>query len=136
MVPAFRSWRLSAVVIAVLACGGGGGGGGSNPPTAPTPPSGPSAPSTASFAMSSGLDAYGYETNAFSPASVTIARNGTVTWVNSTGVSHNVTFSTAGAPANIASHSTGSNARTFATAGTFSFGCTNHPGMTGSVVVE
>jgi hypothetical protein len=27
MVPAFRSWRLSAVVIAILACGGGGGGG-------------------------------------------------------------------------------------------------------------
>lgn len=135
MVPAFRSWRLSAVVIAILACGGGGGGGG-NPPTAPTPPSGPSAPSTGSFSMSSGADPYGYETNAFSPTSVTIARNGTVTWVNSTGVSHNVTFSTAGAPANIPNHSAGSNARAFATAGTFNFGCTNHPGMTGSVVVQ
>lgn len=136
MVPAFRSWRLSAAVLVVLACGGGGGGGGGNPPTGPTPPSGPSAPSTASVAMSSGTDPYGAETNTFTPTSVTIARNGSVTWTNSTGVTHNVTFTTAGAPANIPNHTSGSNSRTFATAGTFAFNCSNHAGMSGSVAVQ
>lgn len=86
--------------------------------------------------MSSGTDPYGYQTNAFTPTSVTIARNGSVTWTNSTGVSHNVTFTTAGAPANIADHTSGTNARTFATTGTFSFNCTNHAGMSGSVTVQ
>lgn len=135
MVPAFRSWRLSAAALVFLACGGGGGGG-SNPPTAPTPPSGPSAPSTGSFAMTTGLDAYGSATNLFTPTSVTIARNGTVTWTNSTGVTHNVTFTTAGAPANIPNHTSGSNSRTFASVGTFGFQCSNHAGMSGSVTVQ
>ncbi|MBA3578759.1 MAG: hypothetical protein H0W42_02130 [Gemmatimonadaceae bacterium] len=134
MVPAFRSWRLAVAVVASLACGGGGGGGGS--PTAPTPP-GPGSPSTsASVAMGGGLDSYGYEVNAFAPSTVIIARNGTVTWSNPTGRMHNVTFSTAGAPANIADHGSGTNARTFATAGTFGFQCTNHSSMTGSVTVQ
>lgn len=135
MVPTFRSWRLAGVLVAALACGGGGGGGGQTP-TGPTPPSGPSNPSTASISMSSGLDAYGYEANSFSPSSVTIARNGSVTWINSTGVDHNVTFSGSGAPANIATHKTGSNSRTFASAGTFGFQCSVHSTMSGSVTVQ
>lgn len=135
MVPAFRSCRLAAVLVFALACGGGGGGGGiTNPP--PPPPSGPSNPSTASVNMTSATDAYGYQNNAFSPVSVTIARNGSVTWVNNTSVAHSVTFGTAGAPANIPSHAVGTNSRTFPTAGTFNYVCDNHAGMTGSVTVQ
>jgi plastocyanin len=86
--------------------------------------------------MSTTYDQVYGESNTFSPAAVTIARNGTVTWTNATGTAHNVTFAGTGAPANIANYSTGSNARTFATAGTFSYQCTNHSGMTGSVTVQ
>ena len=137
MVPAFRSCRWAAVLVLALACGGGGGGGGggiTNPP--PPPPSGPSNPSTASVNMTSSTDAYGYESNAFNPVSVTIARNGTVSWVNNTSVAHSVSFTTSGAPANIPSHTMAVNSRTFPTAGTFNYMCSNHPAMTGSVVVD
>lgn len=137
MASAFRAWPLAAAVLVSLACGGGGGaggGGGNGNPTGPTP--GPSVPSSASVSMSSSTDGYGYETNTFSPTSVTVARNGTVTWVNTSGVSHNVTFSTPGAPANIPNHVTGTNARTFASTGTFSYQCGNHAGMNGAVTVQ
>lgn len=130
MIPAHRSWRLLAAFVAI-ACGGSGG------PTSPTnrnEPGGP--PLTASVAMRTTFDGVYGESNSFSPTSVTIARTGTVTWTNETGIAHNVTFSGTGAPANIGNHSSGSNARTFSNAGTFSYQCTNHSGMTGSVTVQ
>lgn len=75
--------------------------------------------------------------NAFSPPQVDLTVGGTVTW-QFTGVnSHNVTFgATAGAPANIPNQTTGSVSRTFNTVGTFSYNCTNHAGMTGTVIVH
>ena len=73
--------------------------------------------------------------SSFSPASVSVFPGGTVTWNNSSGVTHNVTFSSASAPANIPNHSTGSSARDFPTAGTFNYQCTLHSGMTGRVTV-
>lgn len=73
----------------------------------------------------------------FAPASVTIAANGTVTWNNTSGITHNVTFTAAtGVPSDISDHSSGTNQRTFGTAGTFAFRCTLHGGMNGSVVVQ
>ncbi|MBA3578757.1 MAG: hypothetical protein H0W42_02120 [Gemmatimonadaceae bacterium] len=73
----------------------------------------------------------------FLPSSVSITRSGTVTWNNTSGVTHNVTFAaTTGAPANIGDHTSGSNARTFNTSGTFSYNCTLHLGMAGSVAVQ
>ena len=73
----------------------------------------------------------------FSPANVTIARTGEVTW--QLGATHNVTFAaTAGAPANIGTCAAGTctTARTFNTAGAFDYQCTNHAGMTGTVTVQ
>jgi plastocyanin len=117
--------RLSWLLLAVCACGGGGNGGTGT--TGPTGPTGP-APSSASFTMAA---------ETFSPTQVTIARNGTVTWNNTSGVVHNVTFdATTGAPANIPDHSSGSNQRTFSVSGTFPFQCTLHAGMTGQVGVQ
>lgn len=73
----------------------------------------------------------------FSPTSVSITRNGTVTWNNTSGISHNVTFSAGtGVPANIGNHTSGTNQRTFGTSGTFAYTCTNHGGMNGSVSVQ
>lgn len=127
MVSSIRSWSLRAMVAgAVLACGGGGDGGGitnPNPNPTPNPPS-----ATASVTLGAA---------SFSPSSVTLSRNGTVTWNNTSGVTHNVTFAgVTGAPSNVGDHSSGSNARSFGTAGTFSYSCTLHGGMNGSVVVQ
>jgi len=82
-------------------------------------------------------DGYGYAVYSFAPASVTITKGGTVTWTNEAGTTpHNVTFSSTGAPANIANFTTGSSARTFPNVGTFSYQCTNHAGMSGTVTVQ
>ncbi|MGK2961327.1 MAG: cupredoxin domain-containing protein, partial [Gemmatimonadaceae bacterium] len=74
--------------------------------------------------------------SSFSPPGLTIQRTGTVRWSNESGLVHNVTFSTAGSPDNIPDHSSGTNDRSFPTAGTFSYSCTNHAGMNGSVTVQ
>lgn len=131
MIPAHRPWQVLVAFVAIAACGGGGG------PTDPPGPPGPPAPSlTASVSMSTTSDPLYGVSGAFSPTSVTIARTGTVTWINATGTAHNVTFAGSGAPANIADHTSGSNVRTFANAGSFSYQCTNHAGMTGTVTVQ
>ena len=72
--------------------------------------------------------------NAFNPQTVAVTRTGSVTW--NFAALHNVTFaSTAGAPANIPDKATGTEARQFNTTGTYSYQCTIHPGMQGTVVV-
>ena len=112
---AFRSMSLAAVLAgALLACGDDDD---------------PAGPGQGGNSVSMGADT-------FSPASITVDRNESVTWTNSSGVLHNVTFTTNGSPANIADHTSGSNARAFPTAGTFSYNCTNHAGMNGSVTVQ
>jgi plastocyanin len=76
-------------------------------------------------------------TIAFSPPTVTIAPGGSVTWQIS-GATHNVTFDGA-APTggNVGDTQPGGSAtRTFSTAGTYSYHCTRHNGMTGRVVVQ
>jgi plastocyanin len=113
----------SAVAVLVAACGGSSTDPGSsgNPGGAP--------PMAATVSATSA--------NAFSPASVAIGVGGTVTF-SFGDVAHNVFFdnSPAGAPDSIP----GANAnitmtRTFATPGTFEFGCHLHPGMKGTVRV-
>jgi len=74
--------------------------------------------------------------NSFTPDSVLIALNGSVTWHWATSVTHNVTFTAVtGAPANIPNTSSGSPSRQFMTAGTFNYHCTIHAGMSGKVGV-
>jgi plastocyanin len=73
----------------------------------------------------------------FSPDTVKIAANGTVTWTFPGPETHNVTFD--GAPpagGNIADRNSGSEARTFANVGRSSYRCTRHAGMNGAVVVR
>jgi plastocyanin len=69
---------------------------------------------------------------------VTIATGGTVIWQFTGSNRHNVTFSGA-APTggNIPDTDAGGTAsRTFPTAGTYSYSCTRHSGMNGTVVVQ
>ena len=67
--------------------------------------------------MTASDDSYGYATFSFSPSTVTITKGGTVTWTNKAGTAHNVTFTTTGSPTNIGNFTSGSNSRTFDTAG-------------------
>ncbi|PYP54874.1 MAG: hypothetical protein DMD40_15405 [Gemmatimonadetes bacterium] len=75
--------------------------------------------------------------NSFTPSAVTVPLHATVTWSWQGSNIHNVTFTAAtGVPANIPNRTSGDVGRTFDTAGTFQFRCTNHVGMTGSVTVN
>jgi plastocyanin len=75
--------------------------------------------------------------NSFTPNAITVPLGSTVTWQwQGTTAAHNVTFAaTPGAPADVGNMTSGSAQRTFNTAGTFNYQCTNHVGMTASVTV-
>lgn len=119
-----RLTRLIPIVAILAACGGGGNGGGSQGP--PTGPPSPPPPGTVILQAAS-----------FNPTSIQTTVGGTITWSNTSGIVHNVTFEPGtGAPSNIPDHSSGSNQRTFNTAGNFAYSCTIHPGMDGQVVVQ
>jgi plastocyanin len=145
-------WRRATVAVSATlmlhACGGGGAAPLSepNPPDAGTPPTGtpPAAPPATPPATPSSPAAPSVATvttpnRTFSPAAVTIARNGTVTW-QAAGDRHEIVFvGSAPAGGNIGELEEGSSAsRTFATAGTYEYECLRHrdKGMRGTIVVE
>jgi plastocyanin len=116
-----RNFALTVVTcFAASACGGGSSG-------SPTSPNAP--------AVADKVNATASLT--FNPATLTTAVGHVVTFAFGS-VGHNVFFDAAtGAPANI----TGVNAntsitRTFDTAGTFTYTCTIHPQMHGTVIVQ
>lgn len=78
--------------------------------------------------------------SAFNPSQVDLSTGGTVTWNfnTSSALPHNVTFQTSssGTPQNIPNQTVATVSRTFSTAGTFAYTCTNHPGMNGTVIVH
>lgn len=127
----------SMASILTLACGAGsptdedpgddsnGGGGGGNTPLV----------AQANVSMLTSDDVYSTATNTFSPSGVNLSINGIVTWTNATGILHNVTFSSPSAPAHVTSMGNGTASRTFDAAGTYSYQCTNHAGMSGTVTV-
>jgi plastocyanin len=131
------SFLLAGMTALVAACGGGGGsdygsGPQNNPPS--TSVHNP-VQATASFT--------------FDPAEIKISPGDSVTWVFGA-IGHNVTFqqegdsaayygggtSSKGAPANIPTTTNKSVVRAFASAGTFNYRCTIHPGMIGEVKVQ
>jgi plastocyanin len=78
--------------------------------------------------------------SSFSPADVTVARGGTVRWVNAGDVAHTITPANAGQAGvwqnqNVPAQQNFAFSHTFPTAGTFNYSCTLHVGMTGVVRV-
>jgi plastocyanin len=71
--------------------------------------------------------------NVFNPSATTIALGGQVTWTWSGSQPHNVTFQSGESSA---TQSSGTFSRTFTAAGSFSYQCTVHSGMQGSVSVD
>jgi len=72
----------------------------------------------------------------FSPSSVTIAQNGSINFLFFS-VTHNVIFAgIAGAPINVSDQANGDVQRVFGTKGTYSYTCSIHAGMSGTVIVQ
>jgi plastocyanin len=74
--------------------------------------------------------------NYFTPASATIAAGDTVIWIWGGSAGHDVQFSTGGAPAGCGATSSGVCIRAFPTAGTYSYFCSFHSGMNGTIIVN
>lgn len=72
----------------------------------------------------------------YSPASVTIKKGGTVTWVWRGRISHNVYGTKASYGINSGFRSSGSWAKRFTRSGSFHYYCTIHPSMKGVVTVR
>ena len=136
-----RYIRHSLYVGAALlmaACGGGGGGGYSTGPTT-TPPGGTTTPPgnsgtpTTSGNVTANADAV-YPS--FAPTTIDLTKGGTVTWTFGS-LAHTVTFDpVAGAPADIPASQSAAVSRQFNTAGTFSYHCSIHYGMSGEIIVH
>lgn len=74
---------------------------------------------------------------AFTPAAIKVASGATVTWTNQDGTAHNVTFDGGAVPASGTINAGTNKALTMPTAaGTYTYKCTFHAGMSGSVVVQ
>ena len=72
---------------------------------------------------------------AFTPNSITVPVNTTVTWTNKDGMTHNVTSDSGTfVSGNIAAG--GTYAHQFTSTGTYNYRCTIHAGMTGKVIVQ
>ena len=114
-----------ALAVAILGCGGGGGDTTPTTPTTPNPPGGPTV--TTAVTMQS---------NTFNPAGIQVSPGATVTWTNSDGIPHNVTFSDATITGS-GNFSTGTRSIVMPTAAaTYAYHCTFHGGMTGTVKVQ
>ena len=104
------------------------GTGGTPPPPDPTPPPpDPTPPPAAPPGDIRVID------NAFSPQTITIAEGTRLTWSNAGALPHTVTRNGTFDSGLLMPGDTYS--RTFATAGTYNYLCTLHPGMTGTVFV-
>jgi len=127
-----RSSLTILPLAALLACGGGSSstgpgttGGTNNPPV-----SGGSGPVATTAVDIKNLT--------FTPSDIKVASGATVTWTNSDGIAHNITFD---AGANVAGagtdFSSGSKSLVMPTAAaTYNYHCTRHGGMTGTVQVQ
>jgi plastocyanin len=121
---------VSAILMFAAACGSDY----SSPPASPSPtpsptPGGPSS----SVAIPAGAESLG--NRAYMPDELDVAVGTTVTWTNTDSVSHTSTSNAAGWNSGIVQPG-GQFSFAFQTAGTFSYHCTIHPGMVGTVVVR
>ena len=119
-------FRLVLALVAVAACGGGGGY--DRTPTSPITPTTPSNPiATTSVSLQSNL---------FNPADIVVPLSATVTFTNTDGINHNVTFASQ-AITSVPNWTSGDRtAKMPATPGTYTYTCTIHPGMNGSAKVQ
>lgn len=118
-------WMVVFAMAALTACGGedpvapGGGGGGGGGTT---------------FTVTTNVSV---GNSFFSPANIQVSPGATVTWTYASGsFSHNVTFAAASIT-DIPNQTSGAHTATMpSAAGDYTYQCTNHGGMTGTVRVQ
>jgi plastocyanin len=120
-------FRLSTIVALTLAAACGGGGG-SDTPINPIIPSTPDAPvATTSVSL---------QNDVFNPRDIVVAPSSVITFTNNDHLAHNVIFANQNVNS-ITDWTTGDRTTTMpAAAGTYSYTCTIHPGMSGTVKVQ
>ena len=129
---------IAALALAAAGCGGGdddgGGDGGGAPANQEPSGTGGAAPRAKTVTVT-------LRDTKFNPQTVTVSKGATVKWVNRDSVAHDVTKRegpggdfTSGPPGGMQQGDTYSHK--FATAGTFQYVCTVHPGMEGTVTVR
>lgn len=129
----FRKSICAATAFFILGCGGGKESTAVTPGTGGTGGTGGAGNCPANSICMTG--------STFTPSSLTVARGTTVSFVNSSGTSHNVNF-TSNSPAggDIPTFATGSVSRVMGTAGSTNFFCNIHgtatSGMTGQIIVQ
>jgi plastocyanin len=117
-------FRLTIALAVAAACGGGG----SDTPTNPIIPSTPSNPiATTSVTL---------QDNVFNPTDIVVSPSAVVTFSNTDRIAHNVIFANQGITS-IPDWTSGDRTATMpATPGTYSYTCTIHAGMSGTVKVQ
>ena len=122
--------RLAAVVLLsafVASCGGYGSSSSPSPTPAPVP--------AGATGVNIGAGASSRTTNAFAPSPLTVAVGATVAWTNADSVPHTATAD--GGAWNSGTIAPGGTfSRTFTSAGSFTYHCTIHPGMVGTITVQ
>jgi plastocyanin len=128
---------LSACLMLVVGgCGSSddGGGGSSSSSSGSSSSSSSSSSGGGGAASSSAKDTI--KNFAFDPDPVTVKAGGTITWTNEDSAAHNVVFDDKSVKS-IKNLDQGQSGKvTFDKAGTYSYVCTYHSGMKGSVTVE
>jgi plastocyanin len=127
---------MIGAVLALAVFGGCGGGGGGTPtatPAAGVPTATPAVQAITCDATGTGTPV-AIADFAFSPASVTVAVNGFVTWTNSDSAAHTVTFDSGPNCGTLANGAT--QTAQFTVAGTYPYHCAIHSSMKGTVVVQ
>ena len=123
---------LAVALVAAVPSGFATGAGCSKNPNEPSPP--PLANGTGTSVRIQG-DAYAAGDAVFSPQSLTTTTGATVTWTNADSIAHSSVADAGQWKAdNIAAR--GTFQFTFTTAGTYTYKCTIHSGMTGAVIVR
>jgi plastocyanin len=122
-----RLAAISFILLGAIACSDNAT---SPSPTAPPPSSNGSA---ASVVIPRGAESLG--NRAFNPDDVSVAVGATVTWTNTDSEAHTSTSDRAGWDSGVVQPGATFSA-TFPTAGTFTYHCTLHPGLVGTIVVQ
>ena len=117
-------YRLVLALVVAAACGGGGSDGPTTP-IIPTTPNNPVATTSVSL-----------QSNLFNPADIVVAPSAVVTFTNTDNIAHNVTFANQNI-ASVGNWTSGDRTVTMPAApGTYSYTCTIHAGMNGTVKVQ
>jgi plastocyanin len=120
---------LLAVLTVVLVAGCGGG----DNKTSPTPSTVPGAGAAAGTVVDIVTSGASWR---FDPATETTTVGGSVTWTNSTDVPHNVVFADPAVTSSELFAKGKSFTTAFSKAGTFTYVCSVHPDMKGTIVAQ